>query len=269
MCTMSSLFTSWRSAAEVAAEGAARRSEVPVEGVARYEPAADRPDPMKLIEATNEDRVPDLIALRYRRMAETPFTYLRGAATVMAHDITRSPDTGLIGHICGDAHASNFGFYASPERRLIMDVNDFDETIVGPWEWDLKRLVASVMVAARSSGLTEEAGRRAVRDCAAGYRAALAELATMSLFDGHHMTTSHKTLAHIDMADIADMFERTCKKARTNGVLRKGHGDAALILQVKQARPSALPPCVSYDDGHEGQRVNRAQRWPRMTRWPS
>lgn len=342
MCTMSSLFTSWRSAAEVVAEGAARRCDVPVEEVARYEPAADRPDPMKLIEATNEDRVPDLIALRYQRMAATPFTFLRGAATVMAHDIARSPGTGMVGHICGDAHASNFGFYASPERRLIMDVNDFDETIVGPWEWDLKRLVASVMVAARSSGLPEEAGRRAVRDCAAGYRAALAELATMSLFDGHHMTTSHKTLAHIDMADISDMFERTCKRARRNGsrraaerftarptvdhwhfvedppilthipdderdqvltgltlygetideelrlllsrysvcdvahrvvglgsvglrsyvVLLKGNGDEALILQVKQARPSALRPFVSpYTDLHEGQRVIKGQRW--------
>jgi uncharacterized protein (DUF2252 family) len=338
---MSSLFTSWRAPAELTAEGAARRSEVPIEDVTRYAPASDRPDPVKLIEATNEDRVPGLIALRYQRMAESPFTFLRGAATVMANDIAHSPDTGLVGHICGDAHASNFGFYASPERRLIMDVNDFDETIVGPWEWDLKRLVASVMVAARSSGLSEEAGRRAVRDCAAGYRAALAELATMPLFEGHHMTTSHKTLTHVDMADISDMFERVCKKARKNGsrraaerftarpavdhwhfveeppiltqvsdgervnvlegldrygetindelrlllsryavcdvahrivglgsvglrsyvVLLKGNGDEALILQVKQARPSAFRPFVSGEVDHEGQRVIEGQRW--------
>lgn len=338
---MSSLFTSWRPAAEVVAEGAARRSAVPVEDVVRYEPAPDRADPVALIEATNEDRVAERIPLRYERMALTPFTFLRGAATVMAADISRSPSTGITGHICGDAHASNFGFYASPERRLIMDVNDFDETIVGPWEWDLKRLVASVMVAARSSDLTEEAGRRAARDCAAGYRAALAELATMSLFEGHHMTTSHKTLAHIDMGDIADMFERTCKKARKNGsrraaerftarpavdhwhfvqdpplltgisdaersevldgldhygetindelrrllsrysvcdvahrivglgsvglrsyvVLLKGNDGEALILQVKQARPSAFRPFVDPGDRHEGRRVIEGQRW--------
>jgi uncharacterized protein (DUF2252 family) len=342
---MSSLFTSWKDSAEVVAEGATRRSELPVEEVARYEPAPDRPDPVKLIEATNEDRVPDLIPLRHQRMTETPFTFLRGAATVMAHDIARGPDTGMVGHICGDAHASNFGFYASPERRLVMDVNDFDETIVGPWEWDLKRLVASIAVAARSSGVTGDASRRAARDCAAGYRAALAELARMSLFEGHHMTTSHKTLAHVDMDDIADMFERVCKKARKNNsrraaerftakpavdrwhfvadppvltripdeerdhvlagldgygetideelrlllsryavsdvahrvvglgsvglrsyvVLLKGSGDEALILQVKQARPSALRPFVTgtdgLSDGHEGRRVVRGQRW--------
>jgi uncharacterized protein (DUF2252 family) len=339
---MSRLFSSWRDAAEVMAEGAARRSEIPVEDLTRYEPVSDRPDPVKLIEATNDDRVPDLIPLRYQRMAESPFTFLRGAATVMAHDIARGPGTGMVGHICGDAHASNFGFYASPERRLIIDVNDFDETIVGPWEWDLKRLVASVMVAARSSHLPDEAGRRAARDCATGYRAALAELATMSLFEGHHMTTSHKTLEHIDMTDIADMFERVCKKARRNTsrrvaerftarpevdcwhfvaeppilthvsdeerahvldgldgygdtidgelrlllsryavsdvahrivglgsvglrsyvVLLKGNGDEALILQVKQARPSALRPFLDgFGDRHEGQRVIEGQRW--------
>lgn len=338
---MSSLFTSWRDAAEVVAEGAARRSAMPVEEIARYESTPGRADPVKLIEATNADRVADLIPLRYQRMAETPFTFLRGAATVMAADIAHAPSTGWVGHICGDAHASNFGFYASPERRLIMDVNDFDETVVGPWEWDLKRLVASIVVAARSSGLSDEAGRQAARDCAAGYRAALAELATMPLFEGHHMTTSHKTLDRIDMGDIADMFERVCKKARKNTsrraaerytarpdvdcwhfvadppvlthvsdeeraqvlagldgyggtigdelrlllsrysvsdvahrvvglgsvglrsyvVLLKGNGDEALILQVKQARQSALRPFVDHADGHEGQRVIEGQRW--------
>ena len=342
---MSNLFTSWRDAAEVVAEGAARRSAVPVEEIARYESTPGRADPVKLIEATNADRVADLIPLRYQRMAETPFTFLRGAATVMAADIAHAPSTGWVGHFCGDAHASNFGFYASPERRLIMDVNDFDETVVGPWEWDLKRLVASIAVAARSSGLGDEAGRQVARDCAAGYRAALAELATMPLFEGHHMTTSYKTLDRIDMGDIAEMFERVCKKARKNTsrraaerytarpdvdcwhfvadppvlthvpdeerahvlagldaygetigdelrrllsrysvsdvahrivglgsvglrsyvVLLKGNGDEALILQVKQARQSALQPSVDredgHKDGHEGRRVIEGQRW--------
>ena len=114
-----------------------------------------------------------------------------------------------------------------------MDVNDFDETIVGPWEWDLKRLVASVMVAARSSGLPDADGRRAARDCASGYRAALAELATMSLFEGHHMTTSHKTLEHIDMTDIADMFERVRGQPGDVGVLRWAGGEMAVANAVK------------------------------------
>ena len=103
-----------------------------------------------------------------------------------------------------------------------MDVNDFDETIVGPWEWDLKRLVASLVVAARSSGLPDAAGRAAARDCAAGYRAALAELAEMSLFDGHCMTTSHETLEKIDIKDLAETFDRVRKKARKNTSRRVG-----------------------------------------------
>jgi uncharacterized protein (DUF2252 family) len=340
---MSSLFAAWRDPAELVAEGAARRKAVPVEEIAHYVPAADRPDPLDLIEATNHERVPDLIPLRYQRMAETPFTFLRGAATVMAHDIAKAPNTGFVGHICGDAHASNFGFYASPERRLIMDANDFDETVVGPWEWDLKRLVASIAVAARSCGLGTAAGQKAARDCAAGYRAALAELAEMSLFEGHHMTTSHETLERVDIEDLADTFDRVRKKAKKNTsrraaerftarpdvdhwnftpdppvltripdrerefvlaaldgygdpihdelrwllsryavcdvahrvvglgsvglrsyvVLLKGNGDEALMLQVKQARPSALKPFVDPADQerHEGQRIVEGQRW--------
>jgi uncharacterized protein (DUF2252 family) len=340
---MSSLFAAWRDPAELVAEGVARRKAAPVEEITHYEPAADRADPLKLIEATNEDRVSDLVPLRYQRMTETPFTFLRGAATVMAHDIANGPSTGINGHVCGDAHASNFGFYASPERRLIMDVNDFDETVVGPWEWDLKRLVASLVVAARSSGLDEDAGRKAARDCAAGYRAALAELSTMSLFEGHHMTTSHETLENIDFKDLSETFERVRKKSKKNTnrraaerftarptvdhwhftpdppvltpvteqeradvlealdgyghtihdelrwllsrygvcdvahrvvglgsvglrsyvVLLKGNGDEALILQVKQARPSALRSFVDPGDQerHEGQRVVEGQRW--------
>jgi uncharacterized protein (DUF2252 family) len=339
---MSRLFGAWRDPSELIAEGVARREKVPVEDVTRYAPAAERPDPVALVRATNADRVADLIPLRYERMAESPFTFLRGAAVVMAADIADGPTSGYTGHICGDAHASNFGLYASPERRQIMDVNDFDETVWGPWEWDLKRLVASLLVAARSSGLPEVAGRAAARDCATGYRAALAELAGMSLFEGHCMTTSHETLEKINIKDLADTFDRVRKKARKNTsrraaerfaqrpsvdewhfvadppvlthvtdeeraavlagldaygetldeemrwllsrytvadvahrvvglgsvglrsyvVLLHGNGDEALILQVKQARPSAFAPYVSVGQHlHEGQRVVYGQRW--------
>jgi uncharacterized protein (DUF2252 family) len=213
---MTRLFGAWRDPSELIAEGAARREKVPVEDLTRYAPPAGRPDPVALIEATNADRVPALIPLRHQRMAESPFTFLRGAAAVMATDIAEGPASGFVGHICGDAHASNFGLYASPERRQIMDVNDFDETVQGPWEWDLKRLVASLLVAARSNGLPDAAGRAAARDCATGYRAALAELAGMALFDGHCMTTSHETLEKIDMKDLVDTFDRVRKKARKN-----------------------------------------------------
>jgi uncharacterized protein (DUF2252 family) len=213
---MSELFTGWRPAADLLAEGARRRAEQPVEEVARFEPGPDRPDPVKLIEASNVDRDETLIPLRYERMALSPFTFLRGAAVVMAADLAGAPTSGLRGHICGDAHASNFGLYASPERHLIMDVNDFDETVHGPWEWDLKRLVASLAVAARANGLPDAAGRAAARDCAAGYRAAVCELANMPLFEGHFMTTSQETLERFDLTDIARTFDRVRRKARKN-----------------------------------------------------
>jgi uncharacterized protein (DUF2252 family) len=121
-----------------------------------YQARAGRLDPVEFVERTNAGRDDDLIALRVGRMAATPFAFLRGSAGLMAADLAGSPTSGVTAWICGDAHASNFGLYASPERRLVTDVNDFDETLVGPWEWDLKRLVASVVVASREAGSTED-----------------------------------------------------------------------------------------------------------------
>jgi uncharacterized protein (DUF2252 family) len=268
---MSRLFGAWRDPSELIAEGAARREKVPIDEVTRYVLAADRPDPVALIEATNADRVPDLIPLRYERMAESPFTFLRGAAVVMATDIADGPTSGYTGHICGDAHASNFGFYASPERRLIMDVNDFDETVWGPWEWDLKRLVASLLVAARSSGLPEADGRAAARDCASGYRAALAELAGMSLFEGHCMTTSHETLEKINIRDLADTFDRVRKKARKN-TSRRAAERFAQRPSVHEWHFVADPPVLTHITDEEraavlagldgyGETLDEEMRW--------
>jgi uncharacterized protein (DUF2252 family) len=339
---MTSLFTGWADPAELRARGAALRARTPVESLARYPPAADRGDPHETVAATNVDRVASLVPLRHERMASSPFAFLRGSAAVMAADLAAGPDSGLRGHICGDAHGANFGLYASPERRLVMDINDFDESVVGPWEWDLKRLAASLLVAGREAGLAEEAARRAARDCAGGYRAAIAQLADMPLFDGHLMTTSHETLECFDITDIAETFDRVRKKARRNTsrqvaqkftqrlshdawrfvadppilthlpdeeraaviggldgygdtvgeeirgllaryavvdvahrivglgsvglrsyvVLLHGNGDEALVLQVKQARESALARHVGarpFD--HEGRRIVCAQRW--------
>ena len=159
--------------AAVRATGEALREATPSAAFAAFEARSDRPDPVAFVERTNAGRVDDLIALRVGRMAASPFAFLRGSAGLMAADLDGLPTSGVTAWICGDAHASNFGLYASPERRLVMDVNDFDETHVGPWEWDLKRLASSIVVAAREAGSTEEQATGAARDCARTYRAAL------------------------------------------------------------------------------------------------
>src|SRR5437764_9927383 len=124
---------------ERAAFGKAARAEVPRSSHGRFEPAADRPDPVDLLEAQAATRVPELVPIRYGRMLVSPFTFYRGAAKIMAADLATTPNSGLTVQCCGDAHLSNFGVFASPERRLVFDINDFDETLPGPWEWDVKR----------------------------------------------------------------------------------------------------------------------------------
>ena len=158
------------------------------------------------------------------RMCASPFAFFRGAAAVFAADVATGTDpdrvdSGLFAHLCGDAHAANFGLYASPERRQVFDANDFDETVHGPWEWDLKRLVASLVVAARVAGLGEGVARTAAVVCAAGYRATLAELAGMPLLDAHYLITDHQTLQR-QLGDIAEPFERVREKAKKNAGTR-------------------------------------------------
>lgn len=136
--------------------------------------AAGRPDPVALLEAQAISRVPELVPLRHARMAATPFSFYRGAAAVMASDLSRAPASGLRVQLCGDAHLSNFGLFATPERRLSFDVNDFDETYPGPFEWDVKRLAASLAIAAQSRGFGAKQQRKIVRACAAEYRETMA-----------------------------------------------------------------------------------------------
>src|SRR5215469_2125211 len=134
---------------ERVARGRAARAAVPRESHAMFEPGAGRADPLGLLEEQARTRVPELVPVRYGRMMISPFTYFRGAALPMAADLAGTPVSGLAVQACGDAHLSNFGIFGSAERRLLFDVNDFDETLPGPWEWDVKRLAASVEVAAR------------------------------------------------------------------------------------------------------------------------
>jgi len=160
------------------ARGKAARAEVPRSRHAEFEPAPDRADPIELLESQARARVRELVPIRYGRMLVSPFTFYRGAAMIMAHDLGPTPRSRLTVQCCGDAHLSNFGVFASPERRLVFDVNDFDETLPGPWEWDVKRLAASIEVAARDSSLPRADRRSAVEATAGQYRQAMADFAT-------------------------------------------------------------------------------------------
>src|SRR5215218_11070923 len=168
---------------ERAARGKAARRDVPRSVHGDWVPASARRDPVELLEEQAASRVPELVPIRYGRMLVSPFTFFRGAAYPMAADLARGPRTGLEVQLCGDAHLSNFGTYAAPDRRLVFSVNDFDETLPGPFEWDLKRLVASFAVAGRDRGF--DAKRRKAINLAAArsYREAMSDMAQMKKLD--------------------------------------------------------------------------------------
>src|SRR5271170_5299221 len=165
--------------AERVARGKAARAEVPRSRHADFEPPSDRPDPVELLERQAKTRVPELVPIRYGRMLVSPLTFYRGAALIMASDLSRTPRSGLTAQCCGDAHLSNFGLFASPERELVFDVNDFDETLPGPWEWDVKRLATSILIAARGNGCSAKRQEQAVLDTVEEYRTAMRRFAAM------------------------------------------------------------------------------------------
>ena len=166
--------------AERVTRGKIARAEVPRSNHAVYQPAPDRPDPIELLEEQARTRVPELVPIRYGRMLVSPFTFYRGAARIMASDLANSPRSGLNAQCCGDAHLSNFGVFASPDRRLVFDINDFDETLPGPWEWDVKRLAVSMLIAARDDGFGRKDQDRVVLDTVSRYRTAMREFAAMT-----------------------------------------------------------------------------------------
>ena len=162
------------------ARGKAARKRAPRQTLGVWEPGDDRPDALGLLEAQNDIRVPDLVPIRYGRMSASPWTYLRGAAAVMASDLAMGPSSGLEVQLCGDAHVLNFGLWATPERNLSFDLRDFDETHPGPFEWDVKRLATSLVVAARENQLGHEVADRAVSEALRAYQARMRAYTTMS-----------------------------------------------------------------------------------------
>jgi uncharacterized protein (DUF2252 family) len=164
---------------ERAAEGKAARSDAPRSAHAAWGPPAGRADPVEVLEAQARSRVPELVPIRYGRMAASPFAFFRGAAAVMAADLATTPVSGLEVQACGDAHLSNFGAFAAPDRRLVFDLNDFDETLPGPWEWDVKRLAASFEIAGREGGFKRRERSAAVLTAARTYRDAMRDFASL------------------------------------------------------------------------------------------
>src|SRR5271154_3258435 len=169
--------------AERAARGKGARREVARSSHGAFEPLPGRTDPVELLERQAATRVPELVPIRYGRMLVSPFTFYRGAALIMASDLAATPRSGFTVQCCGDAHLSNFGVFASPERQLVFDVNDFDETLPGPWEWDVKRLAASMLIAGVNNGYSVKDQERLVLETVRAYRNAMANFAGMTNLD--------------------------------------------------------------------------------------
>ena len=232
--------------AESAARGKTARAEVPRESHAAFDPSPDRPDPIGLLEEQAKSRVPELVPVRWGRMMVSPFTFFRGAALPMASDLASTPVSGLAVQACGDAHLSNFGIFGSAERRLMFDVNDFDETLPGPWEWDVKRLAASLEVAARSNGFPAKQRRGIVAASVARYRQAMRDFAGKTNLDVWY--------AHVDMDELRKQFEsqlqprqrKLVQKGLAKARTRDSMQEVGKLTQIVDGRPRIIsdPPLL-------------------------
>ncbi len=226
--------------------GKAARAAVPRSSHAVFDPSADRPDPVALLEEQGRSRVPELVPIRYGRMLASPFSYYRGAALPMAADLATTPVSGLTVQACGDAHLSNFGMYASPERKLLFDVNDFDETLPGPWEWDVKRLAASLEVAARQNGFGRKDCRQIVLAAVGRYRMAMRQAAGMNNLDIWYVDVD----VHDFQRQFASQMNARQQKAMEMATAKARAHDSRQALdklcaeQNGQLRIAADPPLV-------------------------
>lgn len=196
--------------------GKALRERVPRSSHDSLVLSATRPDAVRAVEESSRGRVPELAPLRVGRMASTPFAFLRGAAGLMAHDLVGTPVTGAGAQICGDAHAANFGLYGDARGRLVIDLNDFDETVVGPWEWDVKRLATSLVLAGREAGADEETCRRGAQDAVGAYRRTMRLLSKLPALDAWNAIADEELVSHTDARDLMGTLERVSEKARKN-----------------------------------------------------
>jgi uncharacterized protein (DUF2252 family) len=216
------------------AKGKAARERTAPSAHTKWEPAANRPDPVGLLEEQNLTREKDLVPVRHGRMMASPFTFYRGAAKIMAADLKDTPRAGLIVQLCGDAHLSNFGVFASPERNLLFDLNDFDETLPGPFEYDVKRMAASFTIAARNNGFTAADTRASTLASVAAYRQAMAEFALMGTMDIWYAHLSEQQLME-GIRAAAQTKGRTKKEAKA---AKKSEKTAQKTAQKARTRDS-------------------------------
>lgn len=330
----------WTEPEEVYARGRALRSSVDFKAHRAATLAARRPSVLEFMNASNAGRLEHLIPLRIGRMLANPFAFFRGAAGLQAGDLASGCATGLHAQLCGDAHAANFGLYGTPEGQIVMDINDFDETLPGPWEWDLKRLVASLVLAGRVGGVSDKGCRDAAEDAVSAYRAVIKHLAEMPFLDSWTALGDESTLSKVKADDLVNDFSKAAEKSRKNTsarfaakwtahdgerwrfitnpptftdvspsteeaviaalpsyvdtlresrtnlimrygvsdvafrvvgtgsvglrnylILLHGNGSEALVLQAKEARPSALQPFLDVEPAkHEGKRIVHGAR---------
>lgn len=214
----------------------------------------DRQDPMDLLAASDAGRMPELLPIRYGRMLQTPFTFYRGAAGVMAADLATAPTTNVHVQACGDCHLLNFGGFATPERNIVFDINDFDETAPAPWEWDVKRLVASFVLAARSNGLSDAAGRDAAVACARSYRERLREVAEMSPLEAWYSKISAEDFfGIIKDPDVRKRVRRRVDKAMEDRAADLDFPKLAEMVggqvQIKDQPPLIFHPDFTREEG--------------------
>ena len=243
---------------ERAARGKAARSHVPRSSHAAWEPSAARRPPEAVLLEQAADRVPELVPIRHGRMLASPFAFFRGAAALMAADLAATPNSGLNVQLCGDSHLSNFGGFAAPDRELVFDINDFDETAPGPWEWDVKRLAASIAVAGRELGVAPAARREAVQAAVRSYREAMREFATMRNLELWYARLDvARILSHV--GDRVTRKERSAFKRRVAGARTKDHLRAMSKLTRRvdgTVRIVSRPPLiVPVEELYQGERT--------------
>jgi uncharacterized protein (DUF2252 family) len=209
--------------------GKSLRDKLPRSTQANWKPPANRRDPIDVLEESNQERLPELIPIRYGRMLRSPFTFLRGSASLMAYDLASLPTTGIPVQACGDCHVLNFGFFATPERNLVFDINDFDETLPAPWEWDLKRLVVSLVLAGRDNKLADNESQEAVIECVRSYREHLREYSRMSPLEVWYN--------RLDMETIIEMAPDVKAKEFREEIANKAHERVIENLFPKIAAP--------------------------------
>jgi uncharacterized protein (DUF2252 family) len=233
---------------DLVAAGKRLRDTVPRSSLGVWKRAKERADPLELLRASDAGRMPELVPIRYGRMLQTPFTYFRGSAEVQAADLAAGPSTGIRVQACGDCHLLNFGGFATPERNIVFDINDFDETLPAPWEWDVKRLVASFVLAARANGLSDSAGRDAAVACARSYRERLREVAEMSPLEAWYARIGADDLfGLIDDPEVEKRARRRVEKARQD---RASDADYPKLAEMVsgQVRIKDQPPLIFHLD---------------------